>query len=313
MRERGLLLRCAKSYNDEQVPAAKEITDSLGEMLPQMKTRVWGVPPENQTGIGESGPAISTLDWGCEHFYAGTASASLVQRWYGPGTGRFATADPYMASGGGSGNPANPMSWNRYAYVLGDPVNLWDTSGMYELQPPTYVEGGALEGDNTKGSDNKSSAAGGTSSNPFNMLQGFGSALSTAVAALSKPECRSLFGSGLNPAAFLTSMAFATTSSSIVENNLPSDRLAETRFSNPVGKEHEVFWATATIVIDNAKWAPINTVDQAGTLIHELGHVFQFLAGSGGSKFWYDANPDGTPNDAAEKHNSEIIKQNCLN
>jgi RHS repeat-associated protein len=41
------------------------------------------------------------------------------QRYYSPGTGRFLTADPYIASGG----PSDPQSWNRYAYVAGDPVN----------------------------------------------------------------------------------------------------------------------------------------------------------------------------------------------
>jgi hypothetical protein len=38
------------------------------------------------------------------------------------------TPDPYK-SGRGSGDPLNPKSWNRYAYVEGDPVNANDPSG----------------------------------------------------------------------------------------------------------------------------------------------------------------------------------------
>jgi RHS repeat-associated protein len=47
-------------------------------------------------------------------------------RYHQPGMGRFLTPDPYMASGG----PADPGSWNRYAYVAGDPINFVDPRGM---------------------------------------------------------------------------------------------------------------------------------------------------------------------------------------
>jgi RHS repeat-associated protein len=47
------------------------------------------------------------------------------QRFHSPGTGRFLSPDPYMASGGA----ANPGSWNRYAYVQGDPINHKDHTG----------------------------------------------------------------------------------------------------------------------------------------------------------------------------------------
>ena len=42
------------------------------------------------------------------------------------------TADPYRASGGA----ADPGSWNRYAYVVGDPVNFGDPSGLQVLPEP---------------------------------------------------------------------------------------------------------------------------------------------------------------------------------
>ncbi|QOY91372.1 RHS repeat-associated core domain-containing protein [Paludibaculum fermentans] len=60
-------------------------------------------------------------------------------RYYASGWGRFATADPYRASGG----PASPQSWNRYAYVEGDPVNFGDPAGTNKAAPdsPDVING----------------------------------------------------------------------------------------------------------------------------------------------------------------------------
>jgi RHS repeat-associated protein len=61
-----------------------------------------------------------------------------VNRYYSSGTGRFLSADPYQASGG----PADPQSWNHYAYVQNDPINWRDSSGT-NLENP---DGSAREG-----------------------------------------------------------------------------------------------------------------------------------------------------------------------
>ncbi len=53
-------------------------------------------------------------------------------RYYSNSYGRFMTPDPYQASGG----PADPQSWNRYAYTRGDPVNRLDPSGLQDEGPP---------------------------------------------------------------------------------------------------------------------------------------------------------------------------------
>jgi RHS repeat-associated protein len=52
------------------------------------------------------------------------------QRWYAQGQGRFLTSDPYQASAG-AGDPA---SWNRYAYVRGDPVGRVDPQGLADFE-----------------------------------------------------------------------------------------------------------------------------------------------------------------------------------
>jgi hypothetical protein len=47
------------------------------------------------------------------------------QRYYSSAYGRFNTVDPAR-----SADAKNPLSWNRYAYVGGDPVNRFDPRGL---------------------------------------------------------------------------------------------------------------------------------------------------------------------------------------
>jgi RHS repeat-associated protein len=43
-------------------------------------------------------------------------------------TGRFSSPDPLLSSG----RTANPQTWNRYAYVLGNPLKSTDPLGLWE-------------------------------------------------------------------------------------------------------------------------------------------------------------------------------------
>jgi len=62
-----------------------------------------------------------------------------INRYYNSSWGRFTTPDPH----GPSANPANPLSWNRYAYVVNDPVNKNDPSGlMFALESDGWEYGG---------------------------------------------------------------------------------------------------------------------------------------------------------------------------
>jgi RHS repeat-associated protein len=56
-------------------------------------------------------------------------------RYHNPGTGRFLTPDPYVATSASASNPSDPGSWNRYAYTRGDPVNRLDPSGLDDCDP----------------------------------------------------------------------------------------------------------------------------------------------------------------------------------
>jgi RHS repeat-associated protein len=56
------------------------------------------------------------------------------QRYYNPKAGRFWSADP---AGPAAANSRDPVSWNRYAYVGGDPVNRLDPGGTeYQCTGP---------------------------------------------------------------------------------------------------------------------------------------------------------------------------------
>ena len=67
------------------------------------------------------------------YFFDGGGSGMWFakQRYYNSSWGRFATSDPY----GGSAKSTRPQSWNRYAYVEGDPINEFDPTGEFMLAP----------------------------------------------------------------------------------------------------------------------------------------------------------------------------------
>ncbi len=59
-------------------------------------------------------------------------------RYYNYNNARFLSIDP------AGGDPGNPQSWNRYAYVLNDPVSLYDPLGMDEEPAPVKDYSGDL-------------------------------------------------------------------------------------------------------------------------------------------------------------------------
>ncbi|MEN3328412.1 MAG: hypothetical protein V7638_3219, partial [Acidobacteriota bacterium] len=61
------------------------------------------------------------LETGLDYFEA---------RYFASTQGRFTTLDPFA----GSGRAPTPQSWNRYAYVLNNPVRLLDATGLIDLE-----------------------------------------------------------------------------------------------------------------------------------------------------------------------------------
>ncbi|MBZ5570209.1 MAG: hypothetical protein LAN64_20510 [Acidobacteriia bacterium] len=68
-----------------------------------------------------------------------------VNRYYSSIIGRFVSPDPYKSNTGEPGDPADPGSWNRYAYVGNDPVNFHDLSGQNRVVSCGWIlgEGGS--------------------------------------------------------------------------------------------------------------------------------------------------------------------------
>ena len=81
----------------------------------------WGEPK------GTSNPQDT---WNFATYWADSATGLdyAKNRYYSNAYGRFMTPDPSRPGGG----PSNPQSWNRYAYVSGDPVNFRDPRGLME-------------------------------------------------------------------------------------------------------------------------------------------------------------------------------------
>jgi len=68
------------------------------------------------------------------------------QRYFGVGTGRFWSADP---AGLATAHLGKPGSWNRYAYVLGDPINFRDRKGLDACDPDDDDSRAAVADDDT--------------------------------------------------------------------------------------------------------------------------------------------------------------------
>ncbi len=116
----------------DQLGSAGNSSTSGGTYFP------WGEPK------GTTNPQNA---WGFATYWTDSATGLdyANNRYYSNAYGRFMTPDPYRASGG----PADPQSWNRYAYTRGDPVNRFDPAGLDDCSPgdtlpcSTTVNGGS--------------------------------------------------------------------------------------------------------------------------------------------------------------------------
>jgi RHS repeat-associated protein len=71
-------------------------------------------------------PTVDGDDFATYYHDVDTGLDYAQNRYYSSILGRFLNPDPYM----GSMNPTNPNSFNRYSYVMNDPVNSNDPSGL---------------------------------------------------------------------------------------------------------------------------------------------------------------------------------------
>ena len=91
------------------------------------------------------------------------------QRYYRGTMGRFWSVDP---GGIATANPADPTSWNRYAYVQGDPVNHADRHGLFLDAEQCIDDPDACEDEDWGGSGGGGGGGGCGYANGFNLLDG---------------------------------------------------------------------------------------------------------------------------------------------
>ena len=243
---------------------------------------------------------------------------------------------------------SDPSSWNRYAYVEGDPVNNIDPEGLFlsvadlvqqtkaratpRLDTATCTYGGMTypawmmicrvmplligpELSSPQTSDDVERLV--NLSTTDILMRELPLTIQYATSLLSKPGCRSLF-SGEDPSAVLTAMMGSIgrdgllTDSRIYFRNLTMndrDRVAQTVVggaSSPATGGNGFAgntWANAVIELDIDSWRGMSGLEQARTLIHELGHMYQLVTGLGSSAFEYDVGADGRPDSAIGARN----------
>jgi RHS repeat-associated protein len=259
------------------------------------------------------------------------------QRYYNSSVGAFWTPDP---GGIKTARSSDPTSWNRYAYVSGDPANHSDPTGMeQDLCGPDWQSDPSLEGPccdpgdqllgapidpacYTGGGDGAAPAASSAAADPSCSDWGcMPAALARAIQALSSQSCMDLFGNAttragaFNPVTVLESLfsspAGGSFGSTSFQNKGPTWGVAKT---SPVitkspfnlGKKVNVTINSYTGT-NGTYWNDGNTNENASTLLHELGHVFNFLRGSGGFAV---SNITELKNPYAF---DQAIQQNCIN
>jgi RHS repeat-associated protein len=242
-----------------------------------------------------------------------------VQRYYSSVIGRFTTPDPYLSSAG----PADPQSWNRYAYVQNDPVNFYDPLGLAVF--PAFDAGDTgFSGRSTSDEARYVMGGGGGSiaaflafrsegfsfSNPYPVGEQSGigisdasgaspmnwqlmpAAAARALQALTlNQECFNLFGTEKtrdekwNPITVLTSLIISrdNTYGSVNFDYTGNGAALTTPNGFPIPSLSAGITGTSATISIKASWWNVNNVAyNAETLLHELGHVFNFVRGSGG-------------------------------
>lgn len=107
----------ATSYYHQDHLSNRLVTDTNGNTLEQL-----GHYPFGESWYNSSNDKLLFTSYERD---SESGNDYAMARYYISRLGRFNSPDPM------GGNPANPQSWDRYSYVLNDPVNLSDPEGEY--------------------------------------------------------------------------------------------------------------------------------------------------------------------------------------
>jgi RHS repeat-associated protein len=106
--------------HQDPVAKSKRVTNGSGTVISTVELDPWGGDTNRSSNEALQPRRFTTYD------RDGNASDEAMHRRYNRWHMRFDQPDPY----GGSYDMTNPQSLNRYSYVLNDPVNFVDPSGL---------------------------------------------------------------------------------------------------------------------------------------------------------------------------------------
>jgi RHS repeat-associated protein len=118
-------------FHHDQLGSVAAVTDEAGTVIERMAYDPWG-KRRGADGVADTTDSLvgRTTDRGfTEHEHLDEMGlVHMNGRIYDPLVGRFMSADPFIQA------PGDLQSYNRYAYVMNNPLNLTDPSGYFSLR-----------------------------------------------------------------------------------------------------------------------------------------------------------------------------------
>jgi RHS repeat-associated protein len=111
--------------HEDPVTKSKRVTNSAGAVVSTIELDPWGAGTNRNLNSAFQSRTFTS------YTHDADGGDDAMMRRYGSYWSRFSQPDPYD----GSYELGNPQSFNRYAYVNGDPVNFVDPTGLKQCIP----------------------------------------------------------------------------------------------------------------------------------------------------------------------------------